>query len=93
MFGLLFALQLKKGNDIASGLGNWILNLGKKRAKRGKMRVEKSAQGTKNSRGSASTTEEKQAKLDHILDKVGKSGYDSLSKAEKDFLFKVSDEK
>jgi len=28
-----------------------------------------------------------------ILDKIGKSGYDSLTKAEKDFLFKASNEK
>ena len=30
-----------------------------------------------------------QAKIDGILDKIGKSGYDSLTKAEKDFLFKA----
>ncbi len=28
-----------------------------------------------------------QEKIDEILDKIGKSGYDSLSKEEKDFLF------
>jgi hypothetical protein len=32
---------------------------------------------------------EHQAKIDGILDKIGKSGYDSLTKAEKDFLFKA----
>ncbi len=35
----------------------------------------------------------KQAKLDAILDKIKASGYDSLSKAEKEFLFKISNEK
>ena len=34
----------------------------------------------------------KQAKLDAILDKIKASGYDSLSKAEKEFLFKISNE-
>ena len=29
-----------------------------------------------------------QKKIDSILDKISKSGYDSLSKAEKEFLFK-----
>ncbi|WP_369598094.1 DUF6576 domain-containing protein, partial [Mesonia mobilis] len=29
----------------------------------------------------------KQSKVDKILDKISKSGYESLSKAEKDFLF------
>ncbi|MFM6934480.1 MAG: rhomboid family intramembrane serine protease [Flavobacteriales bacterium] len=33
---------------------------------------------------------QKQEKLDQILDKISKSGYDSLSKAEKDFLFNQS---
>ena len=33
---------------------------------------------------------EKQAKIDAILDKISRSGYDSLSKAEKDFLFTQS---
>lgn len=31
---------------------------------------------------------ENQLKIDAILDKIGKSGYDTLTKAEKDFLFK-----
>lgn len=33
---------------------------------------------------------EEQAKLDSILDKINRSGYDSLKKEEKDFLFKYS---
>ena len=32
-----------------------------------------------------------QKKIDNILDKISKSGYESLSKSEKDFLFKNSD--
>ena len=31
-----------------------------------------------------------QKKIDNILDKISKSGYESLSKSEKDFLFKNS---
>ena len=33
--------------------------------------------------------EKKQVKIDAILDKIGKSGYDSLLKEEKDFLFRA----
>ena len=33
---------------------------------------------------------EKQKKIDDILDKIAKSGYDSLTKSEKEFLFKES---
>ncbi|HNO71250.1 MAG TPA: rhomboid family intramembrane serine protease, partial [Bacteroidia bacterium] len=32
----------------------------------------------------------KQKRIDEILDKISKSGYDALTKEEKDFLFKVS---
>jgi hypothetical protein len=32
----------------------------------------------------------RQAKLDVILDKISRAGYDSLSKEEKEFLFKMS---
>lgn len=34
--------------------------------------------------------QERQARLDAILDKISKKGYDALSKAEKDFLFQQS---
>ena len=33
-----------------------------------------------------------QRKIDDILDKISKSGYESLSKTEKDFLFKAGKE-
>ncbi len=36
------------------------------------------------------TKAEKQEKIDAILDKISKNGYDSLSKEEKEFLFSVS---
>jgi hypothetical protein len=35
--------------------------------------------------------DERQIKIDGILDKIGKSGYESLTKQEKDFLFKAGD--
>jgi hypothetical protein len=36
---------------------------------------------------------DKQARVDAILDKISRSGYDSLSKEERDFLFKASKDK
>ena len=38
-------------------------------------------------------TEDQQEKMDAILDKISRSGYDSLSKEEKTFLFRISNEK
>ena len=50
----------------------------------------------KNTKSARSQTdfdkEAKQRKIDSILDKISKSGYESLSKAEKDFLFKAGKE-
>ena len=43
----------------------------------------------KNSKSSKHTGD-KQKKIDNILDKINKSGYESLSKSDKDFLFKNS---
>lgn len=39
------------------------------------------------------STEDSQARVDKILDKISKSGYESLTKEEKEFLFKVSNSK
>ena len=35
------------------------------------------------------TKSEEQAKIDSILDKISKSGYDTLTKEDKDYLFKA----
>jgi hypothetical protein len=35
----------------------------------------------------------KQQVIDEILDKISKSGYESLSKSEKEILFKLSNDK
>jgi len=41
---------------------------------------------------SAAAQQQKQARIDAILDKISRSGYDSLSKEEKDLLFKASND-
>ncbi|HRB92954.1 MAG TPA: hypothetical protein PLT17_06085, partial [Chitinophagales bacterium] len=48
---------------------------------------------TKNTNSSQTkNTLSKQEQLDQILDKINRSSYDSLTKEEKDFLFKISQE-
>ncbi len=42
----------------------------------------------KKTKSSVKNTTENQQEIDKILDKIGKSGYDALSKQEKEFLFK-----
>ncbi|MGB0863579.1 MAG: rhomboid family intramembrane serine protease [Saprospiraceae bacterium] len=54
---------------------------------------EKVNKRTQNSGSTRRTTSSNQEAIDAILDKIKESGYDSLTKEEKEFLFKVSKEK
>jgi len=99
IFGYVYAQQLSKGNDIGlwwERLADGVVNLFKskpKSAKKANMKTvyknQASAQKRTYRSGSRVSKNEQQAQIDAILDKISKSGYDSLSKAEKDFLFKA----
>ncbi|MFD2565551.1 rhomboid family intramembrane serine protease [Aquimarina rubra] len=93
LFGYLYASQLKKGKDIGSWfekLMDSIASLFKPRKKSPLKTVHK-AKKTKTARKATTTktNNPNQAQIDAILDKISKSGYDSLTKQEKDFLFKA----
>ncbi|WP_405398084.1 rhomboid family intramembrane serine protease [Maribacter sp. Asnod2-G09] len=96
--GYLYASQLTKGNDIGSGFSKFmdsIANLFKVSEKKAPMKtVYKNKSATRSNSNSAVDYDKKthQKKIDAILDKISKSGYESLSKAEKDFLFKAGKE-
>lgn len=91
IFGMIAASQLRKGQDLIKGTGEWVMNIGSGKP-RSRMRVAKRSKGpTRTSQNKRSAAND-QARIDMILDKIGKSGYDSLSKAEKDFLFKASND-
>ena len=90
-FGYFYASQLKKGNDIGiwfENLMDSILNLFKSKKHKHFRKVHRTKQSVRK-KTKPSLTNEHQIKIDRILDKIGKSGYDSLTKAEKDFLFKA----
>lgn len=91
--GFLYTKQLDKGNDIGKWVENTIAAIVSffdakpkpKRASKARMKtVYKNKNKTTKTQVSKS---EKQKKIDEILDKISKSGYESLSKQEKDFLF------
>lgn len=93
VFGYLYAVQLAKGNDI----GLWfekivasLANLFKTRKNTPFRKVHKTSKNTTKKK-TTSVKDERQIKIDGILDKIGKSGYESLTKQEKDFLFKAGD--
>jgi membrane associated rhomboid family serine protease len=88
IFGLLYATQLKKGNDLTSfwySIKSKIQSLFKRKQKLEKVYSNYgSTQATK--------AKHKQELVDAILDKISRSGYDSLSKQEKEILFNASKE-
>jgi len=91
LFGYVYAKQLTKGNDIGiwfESLIDSVINIFKPRHKKPFKKVHRTKQATGKS-VKKKTSNEHQAKIDSVLDKIGKSGYDSLTKAEKDFLFKA----
>ena len=98
VFGYVYASQLAKGNDIGKWFESfldWFANLFKTRKQKPFKKVHRTT--TTRNAGGRSTMKSAdknttQKKIDAILDKIGKSGYDSLTKAEKDFLFKAGKE-
>jgi membrane associated rhomboid family serine protease len=95
LLGYIYARQLLNGKDIGEGFSkivDGIINFFKKTEKKAPMKTvyrkeKKTATTTANYK-----KESHQRKIDTILDKISKSGYESLSKAEKDFLFKAGKE-
>ncbi len=91
LLGYMYATQLAKGNDIGSWFSqfmDWGMGLFKPKSKAPLKTVyKKKATSHTTSRKAKKSAE--QHKIDEILDKISKSGYDSLTKEEKDFLFKV----
>ena len=74
LMGFLFINQLQRGND-------WSKIFQKKR----KLKVVKSSPSER-----TRTSHPDQHEIDRILDKISQSGYESLSKTEKETLFKAS---
>ena len=86
-FGFLYVCLLKRGIDLSKPFSNFSFKkrIKKKKKPFSKVHVNKA---TSNLSKTAKTDVE-QKKVDDILDKISKSGYDSLSKEEKEFLFKL----
>ncbi|TYA53845.1 rhomboid family protein [Formosa maritima] len=93
LLGYIYAIQLKKGHDIGKGferIMDWFVSLFKKSNRSPLKTVHKN----KSERVAGYTKKDfdafnNQKKIDVILDKISKSGYDSLTKEEKEFLFKA----
>ncbi len=92
--GYFYARKLMEGTDIGAGFSNMLDRIGNLFTKNKKAPMKtvyrKPTSNLKKSGGS--DKEKHQRQIDIILDKISKSGYESLSKAEKDFLFKAGKE-
>lgn len=91
LFGFVFASQLKNGRDLTVDFLKpffWIRDKWTNRNNRIKVVHRKSKSRYDFQEEKAS----KQEQIDAILDKIKRSGYDSLSTKEKEILFKASNE-
>jgi membrane associated rhomboid family serine protease len=88
ILGLFFIVQYKNGKDLTKpvvALFDWMTTLFTRKARIRVSYSKKFSDDDYNINQKA-----KQQKIDAILDKISKAGYESLTKQEKDFLFKVS---
>ncbi len=92
IFGYIYARQLMKGSDIGlwfEKLMDGVTNLFKPKKKKPFKKVHRTTQSKTQRSKTNEARSDHQKMVDTILDKIGKSGYDSLTKEEKDFLFKA----
>jgi membrane associated rhomboid family serine protease len=83
LYGFLFAYYLPKGLDINLFIEKLLSSLTGIFKSKSKIKVVHKNK----SHAKSNTSKASQAEVDKILDKISKSGYDSLTKTEKEFLF------
>ncbi|TVQ80121.1 MAG: rhomboid family intramembrane serine protease [Flavobacteriales bacterium] len=95
LFGFFYIRSLRAGNDLSEGIMNavdWIQDKfsGKPQPVMRTVYRNKSSAEASSAMRQANSKQSDQQRMDEILDKISRSGYNSLSKDEKDFLFKLS---
>ena len=91
LYGYLFAIQLRRGKNLGKGFEKFVDGIANIFKPRSKMKVsyKKTVKDMDDLEYNKSKAD-KQKEIDRILDKIAKSGYDSLTKKEKETLFKMS---
>ncbi|WP_417362097.1 rhomboid family intramembrane serine protease [Galbibacter sp.] len=88
LLGFVYAKRMMQGDDIGRGFNAIIDSVSGLFSKKKKAPMKTVYRDKKSTTQSGSTvTSDHQKKIDAILDKISKSGYESLSKEEKDYLF------
>ncbi len=89
-FGFIYIKLLQSGTDLSKGISmilDFFVNVFKPKKKTPFKKVHRNT--TKKAVNSFTEKDITQKQIDDILDKISKSGYDSLTKEEKEFLFKA----
>ncbi len=91
-YGFIYAIQLQKGTDLSEFYYRFVDFVTGLFQPKSKIKVvhRDNYYGKSSSSGSTASKSERQMAVDEILDKINKSGYESLSKAEKEILLKAS---
>jgi membrane associated rhomboid family serine protease len=87
LYGFLYIRQYKRGRDMSKGFNNMMDNLFSLFKPRKKLKV--SHRKPVNDYEYNKYKKEQQDQVDRILDKISKQGYNSLTKSEKEILFKA----
>lgn len=87
LFGYLYIKQLKKGKDFTTGFAKLTDFIGRLFTRKPKMKVTHGRPVDDLEYNRRKNNQQKE--IDRILDKISKGGYESLTKEEKDFLFKA----
>jgi membrane associated rhomboid family serine protease len=88
LFGYLYILRYRRGKDMTRGINrvlDWIFGLFKP-----KSRIKVTHRRYEDDMDYNRRKKDEQAEIDRILDKIARSGYDSLSSQEKELLFRQS---
>lgn len=89
LFGYCFTLAIRRNVDIAGGIIGFFDKLGKKLfPKKKNMRVKYKNTSNMTDREYNEYKKQKSDRINEILDKISKSGYESLTREEKELLFK-----
>jgi membrane associated rhomboid family serine protease len=95
--GYLLATKMRDGSDYLTSFADWWSKIAKifsfdgtqKSKRKSKMKTVHKSKSRKKSTRKTDDASDHQNRIDQILDKISDSGYDSLTKEEKDFLFKA----
>jgi membrane associated rhomboid family serine protease len=95
LWGFIYMSQLKHGRDFMKGFNRFLFSFGSWFQSRKKMRVSYRRKSVQRMSDREYNLKEKTEKenINTILDKISKTGYDSLSKHEKEILFKMGSNK